>query len=108
MNGFQDLDEIAAYRAKVTALLERMDSLHAAGADLMKRHDALMAEHHMEHGCGKKTLLGPAVSQRDQAILGRLLLECEFMEERLENYEKSQSGKSVPVNARAVGNRYRI
>lgn len=108
MNGFKDIEEISAYRVKVAKLLEDLDALHAAGAKAVRRHDEFMKKHHIEPGIGRKTLLGPRVTARDQAVFRRLLDEFQMIEERLTNREKSQSGKALPVNARAVGNRYRI
>ena len=108
MNGFKDAQEIAEYRQKLAKLQEQMKTMLEKGADLTKQHEELMKDRKIEPGLGRKKLLGPEVSPEVRVIMRRLMEEYEMMEERLQNYEKSASGKSVPVGARAVGNRYRI
>jgi hypothetical protein len=108
MNGFKDAKEIAEYREKLAKLQVQMDALLAQGAEAMQREDEFLREHKIQPGMGKEKLLGPEVSAEHRVIWQRLMEEYEMMEERLVNHEKSQSGKSLPVSARAIGNRYRI
>jgi hypothetical protein len=108
MEGFKDANEMTEYRAKLARLQEQMTALLARGAEATKREDEFREEHKVEPGIGKKTLLGSDFSAQERVIWRRLLEEYDMMEERLTNYEKSQSGASVPVHARAIGNRFRI
>jgi hypothetical protein len=108
MQGFKDAQEIAEYRAKLAALEEQMKALLESGVAATQRDDEFRKEHKLEPGTGKKKLQGSNVSPAVRVIMGRLIEEYEMMEERLQNYEKSNSGKSESIGARALGNRYRI
>jgi hypothetical protein len=108
MNGFKDAQEIAEYREKLAKLQEQMKAMLDAGANTARQYEEFMKEHKIEPGIGKKKLMGPDVSPEVRVIMRRLMEEYDMMEERLQNYTKSNSGKSVPVSARALGNRYRI
>lgn len=108
MEGFKDTDEIAEYREKVSALLADIDELHAAGAAAVSRHDEFLAKHKIKSGVGREILLSSQVAPADRRVFSRLFNEYNMMEERLENFEKSQSGSNQSIGARALGNRYRI
>jgi molybdenum-dependent DNA-binding transcriptional regulator ModE len=108
MNGFKDQQEIAEYRRKLAEVQEQIEALLADGTESAAKHEAFMKEHKIQPGSGKKNLLGPGVSSQVRVITSRLMEEYDMMEERLQNYEKANSGKSVPIAARALGNRYRI
>ena len=108
MNGFKDAQEIAEYREKLAKLQEQMKAMLEQGSQTLSRYGEFMQEHKIEPGMGKKKLMGADVSPEVRVIMRRLMEEYDMMEERLQNYTKSNSGKSVPVSARALGNRYRI
>lgn len=108
IEGFKDTEEIAEYRAKVTALLAGIDELHAVGAAAVQRHDEFLAKHKIKPGIGREVLLSAYVTPTDRRVFGRLFNEYNMMEERLENFKKSQSGSNQSLGARALGNRYRI